>query len=273
MKFSYLIFPFFNDILEFVVAVAVIAWLAQDWKTNPNARVARWIVGNRGFWLPIALAEMPPILAATAGRFVFQLFAATHFRPVAMVTSYALSMFSGVLLGMAAASCAAPVDAGGQTRLGRPVVISAALIFMPLVLIWLGPFHLAFALVQRVFLSAIIVTAAHLLLGGREAPAAATDPTAPRPAPKSTSRALLIGFAPSALALTLLPLGSVLQLSRSDSDSLLWMLCAVSIVCCFVASGMLFARRTGGAVLGGILFLLLNGFIAFFFGCCASLKF
>jgi hypothetical protein len=48
--------------------------------------------------------------------------------------------------------------------------------------------------------------------------------------------------------------------------------CVLSVACCFVSSFMLFARRTGLAILAGVLFLILNGFIAFFFGCTASFK-
>ena len=260
-----------HGVLELLIAVAVIAWLAEDWKRDPNARLARWLIGSRRLWLSIILASTPPILAVLVGRALVPLFRATPWHPAGMLIFYALSMFYGVLVGMAAVACAAPVDAQGRTRFGLPVAISAALIFLPMGLVWLGQFQPAFAVAQRVFLAAITITVAHLLLGDREPPAA-TDPAAPSPASQSPSRALWIGFAPSVLALTFLPLAAAFHLPSAESDSLLWMLCAVSIVCCFAASGILFARRTGAAVLGGILFLLLNGFIAFFFGCCASFK-
>jgi hypothetical protein len=48
--------------------------------------------------------------------------------------------------------------------------------------------------------------------------------------------------------------------------------CFISVVCCFVSSFMLFARKTGLAILAGVLFLLLNGLIAFFFGCAATFR-
>lgn len=271
MNASYLIQILAHGVLELLVSIAVIAWLAEDWKRNANARIARWLMGSRGIWLSISLAVAPPILAMLLGQAIILLFKSAPWNAFGMAFFFALSMFYGVLLAMAAVSCAPPVDAEGRNRFGPAVAICVALIFLPALLAWFGHFQPLFSVVQRVFLAAMIITVARLILGDREPPAR-TDPTAPAPALKSPARALLIGFAPSALSLIALPVADALHSSRSDSDSLLWMLCAVSIVCCFVASGMLFARRTGGAVLCGILFLLLNSFIAFFSGCCASFK-
>ena len=50
------------------------------------------------------------------------------------------------------------------------------------------------------------------------------------------------------------------------------LLCVVCGICCFTSSFMLFRRKTALAFFAGILFLLLNGFITFFFGCTALLS-
>jgi len=86
---------------------------------------------------------------------------------------------------------------------------------------------------------------------------------------------LILAFAPAALLITLFALGSsgvLKNVSDSTGRSLMWLACVVSVACCFVSSAMLFRRGTVSAIFGGILLILLNGFIAFFFGCCASFR-
>jgi hypothetical protein len=68
---------------------------------------------------------------------------------------------------------------------------------------------------------------------------------------KSPALALMLAFAPTAMVLVT---------------------CVASGRCCFTSSFMLFRRKTGLAIFGGILFLLLNGFITLFFGCTAMLS-
>jgi hypothetical protein len=78
--------------------------------------------------------------------------------------------------------------------------------------------------------------------------------------------ALFLAFLPSAMLLGLTVLRPNIR------QNMLMVACVLSVACCFVSSFMLFARRTGLAILAGVLFLILNGFIAFFFGCTASFK-
>jgi ABC-type phosphate transport system permease subunit len=84
--------------------------------------------------------------------------------------------------------------------------------------------------------------------------------------------ALLLGFAPAAILIAVFS-GVGLKLPSAEQNMFLWSACIVSIVCCFVSSAMLFRRGTGGAIAGAFLLMLLNAFIAFFFGCCASINF
>ena len=64
--------------------------------------------------------------------------------------------------------------------------------------------------------------------------------------------------------------------SRSNAGldhTILWAMSVFSLICCFGSAAALFSRKTAGAIVGGLVLLLLNAFIAFFFGCCASIKF
>ena len=91
--------------------------------------------------------------------------------------------------------------------------------------------------------------------------------------PKGTPAiALFLGFTPAVILIALVG-GAGRHVSGSEQTVLLWLACIASVACCFISSAMLFRRGTGGAIAGAVLLMLLNGFIAFFFGCCASLKF
>ena len=88
---------------------------------------------------------------------------------------------------------------------------------------------------------------------------------------------LILAFTPAALLLatfaaaSMRPVGRFFNSIPGVQGFFLVLACGVSVVCCFVASIRLFRRGTGAAILGGILLLLLNGFIAFCFGCGAML--
>ena len=75
--------------------------------------------------------------------------------------------------------------------------------------------------------------------------------------------ALCLGFAPSALVMSLITFNPH---AKPGTAQLAFF---GTIACCFISSFMLFSRRTGLAVVAGILFFLLNAVIAFFFGCAA----
>jgi len=83
--------------------------------------------------------------------------------------------------------------------------------------------------------------------------------------------ALVVAFAPAAVFLTLLGLSAAR--GKNLTIPSLWAACIVSVFCCFISSFLLFRRKTGWAIVVGILFLLLNGALSFFLGCVAALKF
>lgn len=91
---------------------------------------------------------------------------------------------------------------------------------------------------------------------------------------KSPASALILGFAPTAILLFIFFLGSTGlfdKTSKSLGNTVLGLVCIVSVGCCFASSFLLFRRKTALAIFGGMVFLLLNGFIAFFSGCVVAL--
>jgi len=79
--------------------------------------------------------------------------------------------------------------------------------------------------------------------------------------------ALFIGFLPSALMLGTIPLNSRVHFSHSSIESLRVILLLATVMCCIIASAMLFKRGTAPTVLGGIGLLFLNAFVALAAGC------
>jgi len=97
-----------------------------------------------------------------------------------------------------------------------------------------------------------------------------SGPSGPEKPKGSPLAALLIGFTPAAILLAVFS-GTGQKLQSDELNVFLWVACISSITCCVVSSALLFRRGTGGAIAGALLLMLMNCFIAFFFGCCASL--
>ena len=92
---------------------------------------------------------------------------------------------------------------------------------------------------------------------------------------KSPALALMLAFAPTAMVLAIIGLALLAEAMKFTlplGPGWVVLLCVGCGICCFTSSVMLFRRKTGLAIFGGILFLLLNGFITFFFGCSAMLS-
>jgi FtsH-binding integral membrane protein len=88
--------------------------------------------------------------------------------------------------------------------------------------------------------------------------------------------ALALAFAPSAMALTLFTISqaNIFPTITTFWQHLIgWVCCLLSLFCCVVASLILFQRRKVFVILLGLVLLLLNAFIAFCFGCAATIKF
>ena len=89
---------------------------------------------------------------------------------------------------------------------------------------------------------------------------------------KSPALALMLGFAPAVLLLAAFAIAVAFKLKDSQTMTLLLLMVGGGLVCSFTASHMLFRRRTGLAIFGGIFFLLFSLSIALFVGCCAMLS-
>ncbi|MFO1487619.1 MAG: hypothetical protein U1F65_03995 [Verrucomicrobiota bacterium] len=93
------------------------------------------------------------------------------------------------------------------------------------------------------------------------------------PKPKSSlPLALLLAFAPAGILMAVVAWISQQHGPSRSAVPMLWAASLLSVVCCLVSSAMLFNRRSVVAILFALLLLILNGLIAFFLGCCATLS-
>jgi hypothetical protein len=83
--------------------------------------------------------------------------------------------------------------------------------------------------------------------------------------PKPSMLGLVVAFLPAAMLLGL----NTFKLNISQGS--LMIPCILSVGCCFVSSALLFPRRTALAIIAGLFLLVINGFIAFLFGCMATI--
>jgi len=88
-----------------------------------------------------------------------------------------------------------------------------------------------------------------------------------KPKKKSSAFAFPLAFVPSLLLVGFFSFFS----SGNPPAILLAILCLISIVCCFVSSYLLFQRNKVLVTVFGVIFVLLNGLISFFFGCATIL--
>ncbi|MDR3405246.1 MAG: hypothetical protein P4L99_22315 [Chthoniobacter sp.] len=268
MNASLFLQQFLHVFCEWVVSFGIAFWIAQVWRQTPVPLVVRVARHPQRFRLAVAFGIAPPILGALLWPLLLR-FYQSHGLSMQVPISYTLSVVYGTLLGLSASCCVAPAAAEEPFRPGRAGAISAALIVAAYLFGWLFFMPLLHAAVEIVF-TIVVLFATRAIPGGTTAP----SPGSPNASPvvrRSPTVALIIGFVPSALILGTIAVASWANLGKQESYALLWICSVVSVLCCFVASIMLFTRKTGGAIAGGILLMLLNAFIAFFFGCCASI--
>ncbi|MEP6669494.1 MAG: hypothetical protein ABJF10_10100 [Chthoniobacter sp.] len=270
MNPSYYLQLFFHALCEWMVSFGVAYWVAQIWTQSPSPLVVRLARHPQRFWLAIAFGIAPPILGLLLWPVLLASYQSAAGVYLRIPISYALAVIYGVLVGLAASCCAAPATAEEPFRPARAGGVSAALIvasflfgsfvFQPLL-------HMITGLVTAV----AVLVVSRLCLGESAATLSGSASTVPSPR-RSPAIALVTGFIPSALILGAIAVASSTNLGKDESNALLWICSIVSVFCCFGASIALFTRKTGGAIAGGILLMLLNAFIAFFFGCCASIN-
>ena len=99
-----------------------------------------------------------------------------------------------------------------------------------------------------------------------------TQPGLPEPKRKISRLALPLAFLPSVLLIGGISVFSTNLVPQVfQSPIFLGIACLACIACCFTASFLMIRQKTVVAVVFGILFLLLNAAISFFFGCATIL--
>lgn len=107
-----------------------------------------------------------------------------------------------------------------------------------------------------------------------------TNPHEPPPRPPAvraanTTAGLFIGFFPAMMVIVLVTLGAAGVLDhvkQPGAQTLAVLACLVTLACAGTSSFILFRRyKKGVALAGAVLLLLINGCVAFFFGCSAML--
>jgi hypothetical protein len=261
-----------HRVFEIATACAMVYWISEAWTRTPAPALVRLARHPARFWIASGLVIVPTLFVTLL---VMLLFSGEHPERAARImvpVFFVLSLFYGGFFGLAAACCA-----GGEGRLhaGGAMVAATAFVLAP-------PWYLTGSrwiyLGSNVFCLVLFVAVACLLLADKKpAQTSSSSPTQDNPpllpAPRSPLPALLLGFTPAILvllAITLAASGATNHMSNEESRGLLWLASIVSVACCIVSSVMLFKRKTGAAIAGAVLLLLLNGFLSFFFGCCAS---
>ena len=273
---------FLHGLCEWAAVWAVALWIAQGWTENPAPFPVGWVRHPQRVWLMVACGIAPALIYLLLNPLLMQIYTNRALLGLWVPISFVLSAIYGVFLGIAACCCAAPASAQQELRARLAATVGAVVILVS--------YTLGAAFHSQLFIHALlaITVAVVVLLIARSiivvtvpqgTPPPLSSPLSADPAEAALVRpsclwpALVIGFLPSALFLITFAVAfSTSNLGKEESNALLWLCSGVSVVCCFIASILLFKRSTAGAVAGGIVFLLLNAFIGFFFGCCASLN-
>jgi hypothetical protein len=273
-------------LLALGLATGAVWWAARMLSTNPDSKIARLFRHPQRVIIALGCV----LLAWNFHLVVWVVLARTfNLGSGGQSTLFAISMMltilDGVLLGFAGACFLAPPRSNGEPATTRAFAMAATLVLIPALTTSLHLFQsrASYLLVSapHIFLQCALVVVIFALTSPKSIIAPTMDPSKTPPAtpppipPKlgSPGRALAFGFAPAGMILLLITCASSgLGNQMSNEAVTAWLIlgCIASIVCCFVASFMLFKRKTGAAIAGGILLMLLNAFIAFFFGCTST---
>jgi hypothetical protein len=254
-------------LIGWVASVGVVYLVARLWTLKPDAALVRFVKHPRRTWFGLGLLGLVLVAGHVVSWWVMAMVARSHdqfqFYPAGTVL---WDFVLGLLWGLIVCLLAPLADNGRRFLHWSAIWIVTGLAVMSL-LISLFPFRV----VQNLHLMDISTVLFFLtLMAARSFPRQQVEPSpegAPAGNSKSPALALILAFLPSAMLLVLLP-----ALNQSQPPTWLFILCCgVSVVCCFSASFMLFSRRTGLATFGGVIFLLLNAFVSFLFGCGALL--
>jgi len=244
---------------QFAAAVGILLWVGRAWRNAPGSLLVRLAGHERRYLIALGCLIAPMILGWG------------FFRPLLMMLDVSVSQWlwlgvsvlAGLFVGMAVSCVVAPAQPEGRFHTKTGFIVLVLLILAPLCFVSLGgpfspPLHL--------FLDVAVLFVATLLLRKRDDP----TPSSPGAPQNSPTLAIILGFFPSALGLFLIAMANAFpHIGNDAARAILFTACLLSIVCCFAASILLFKRRTGLAIFGGVMLMLLNAFIALFTGCLA----
>jgi hypothetical protein len=256
-------------LVELVTAAGVVYGAARLWATNTDSSLLRFVRHSKRTWIALGLFFVTMIvnhgyfyLRITHNMAVFQ-----HFG-LNLLVSLILNIFCGIAFGLIGCLLASVEMSGQRFKHWEAFGISAGLVFLFFATqIFLGPFRMYNHWISLTEILVALVFATFLAARAfpHRTPEALPDGTQPVKL-NSPAIALSLAFLPSVLLLLTLPFLN----GKLDAGYLI-SCCALSAICCFTASCMLFRRGTGLAIFGGIIFLMLNGFVSFLFGCGAIL--
>jgi len=259
-----------HAIIEWLVSFGIAFWIAQSWEESPVPPLVGLVRHPQRMWSAIGFGLAPLILSMILRAPLISLYQHEYLKFARLPVAYALATIYGALLGIGATCAVAPARAETPFQPGAAGVLSAVFIAVStglFFLLWRQPNWYPWYVTGDILLKLGVLVVARKWAGDAvPAPAASSAP----PVRRNLALALVLAFVPSALLLGAITVAANGHATGADYVPLLWCLSIASAACCFFVSRTLFSRHTSGAIVGGVLLLLLNGFIAFFFGCCAT---
>ena len=267
---DYLYLTFALHLMELMAAAGVVYVMARLWTTNPGSVPTQLIQHRHRTWFALGLFLTPLALGHLHYWWIMHrsLPGGYYSAQWNISLTVAMDILYGMFMGLTGCLLA-PLENDRQTfRHWQAFWIATGLVVLNSLsqfFAWsLGPqraFYVSDVLMLVIFATFLIAKVIP-----RKHPQTLPDGTV-KPA-RSPALALVLAFLPSVMLLTLIAL-----LNRSQPPAGLFILCCViSIICCFSASFLLFRRGTGLAIFAGIVFILLNAFVSFLFGCGAILS-
>ncbi|HEX9047620.1 MAG TPA: hypothetical protein VF988_11380 [Verrucomicrobiae bacterium] len=268
----------FSDILltqlpfrlaELIVAFGVIFVVALRAATVPDSGLMNFVRHRHRAWFAVGLFLLPMFVSRSFSWWSLQRLPVTNGGfEYQWLIALLLNLVYGIALGLVGCLLAATENREEKFKVGWAAGIAFAVICLmtglQLLMRGFGGYRNFY--ITDIFAALIFVTFVIARVSSRK------PPTAPSEAGEmnrkgSPALALTLGFLPSAMLLLLLPMVQ----HGNPSAALLIACCVISVICCFTASFLLFRRGTGLAIFGGILFICLNAFVSFLFGCGAML--
>jgi hypothetical protein len=265
-----------------LATTGTVFWIAHCWRTQPDGLMARFICHRHQVWFAVALFFLPLILGVTVVRYVYMhLPAPAGEIDYRTMLSLVLNLVYGVGYGLAGGLLASMKREGTFRQwLAWGIAVAPTLFFAVCfgAAVSLrgrgGVFALIFTGYAPTVLASVLFLAAVAAMTLRAKQGAAVLDEATASPAGSPAIALLLGFLPSVMILLLVLIGKTA--AREAIVPLLLMGCLVSLICCFATSFLLFRRRTGLAIFGGVMLLVLNLVISIGFAIgfgCSQMRF